>query len=566
MASGLPATTPADELVTRMVGRELEQLFPERPPAAADVVLEVRGVRRLPDVKEATFELRAGEVLGIAGLVGAGRSELLRAIYGVDRRDAGEVVVDGGPLPPGRPDRGDRGRARAGPRGPQVAGPAARVGPHQERHPGRPRPVPARPDPACGPSGRRRRRSSRALHTTPSDGSRLARELSGGNQQKVVLARWLLRQCRVLLLDEPTRGVDVGDKAELFRIIADLAERGARRDRRVVGDRGAVRAVHADPRDARGRAGRRARRRRRRPSSTCCATPCRAPSRWSTAARAGIRRDEATRRADGRPARPTPRRPRAGGTRRGPADRRCGSRSTRWSASSWCCWSSARSSSPTRSRRPTTSEPILTQASVVGVLAIGMTFVIATAGIDLSVGSIVAAAGVAGGLLIDTAGRGRSSSARSASGCCSARSTRRHRLRQGRALHRHAGHAGHRPRPGAADERQAPDQPARRPTGPLVRHRGDRRPAGVDLDLPGRDRRRVGAAQPHALRPPRRVGRRQPGGGAHRRRARAPDGLQRLLPLAACSPASPRSCCAAGWPAPRRCRASCSSSTRSAPP
>jgi ABC-type sugar transport system ATPase subunit len=64
------------------------------------------------------------------------------------------------------------------------------------------------------------------LHTTPADGARLARELSGGNQQKVVLGRWLLRRCRVLLLDEPTRGVDVATKAELFRIIADLAENG----------------------------------------------------------------------------------------------------------------------------------------------------------------------------------------------------------------------------------------------------------------------------------------------------------------------------------------------------
>ena len=90
------------------------------------------------------------------------------------------------------------------------------------------------------------------LRTTPSDGDRMVRELSGGNQQKVVLARWLLRQCRVLLLDEPTRGVDVETKAELFRIIAGLAEQGLG----VVVVSSEIEelcGLHADPRDAGGR-------------------------------------------------------------------------------------------------------------------------------------------------------------------------------------------------------------------------------------------------------------------------------------------------------------------------
>ena len=101
----------------------------------------------------------------------------------------------------------------------------------------------------------------RELQTTPDDGERLARELSGGNQQKVVLARWLLRRSRVLLLDEPTRGVDIAAKAELYRIITDLANEGC--GVVVVSSEieELLRALHPDPRDARGRAGRRPRRR-----------------------------------------------------------------------------------------------------------------------------------------------------------------------------------------------------------------------------------------------------------------------------------------------------------------
>jgi ribose transport system ATP-binding protein len=225
VASGLPATTSAHDLVTKMVGRELEQLFPDRPRGTSDVLLEVRGLRRLPDVKEASFELRAGEVLGIAGLVGAGRSELLRALYGVDRRDAGEVVVEGRALPPHRPDLAIAAGLGLAPEDRKSQALLLEWDLTKNV---------TLPDIARFQRGLIRVKAERAaaeaqleeLHTTPSDGSRLARELSGGNQQKVVLGRWLLRRCRVLLLDEPTRGVDVGTKAELFRIIAGLAEAG----------------------------------------------------------------------------------------------------------------------------------------------------------------------------------------------------------------------------------------------------------------------------------------------------------------------------------------------------
>ncbi|MET1133269.1 MAG: sugar ABC transporter ATP-binding protein [Aeromicrobium sp.] len=225
VASGLPASTSADHLIRLMVGHELEQLFPERPAGRDEVVLEVRGVRRLPDLKNATFELRAGEVLGIAGLVGAGRSELLRAIHGVDRRDDGEVVVDGRILPPNRPDLAIAAGLGFAPEDRKSQAlllewnltqnvslaDLARFGRILLR---------VRAERAAAEE------QLRLLRTTPSDGDRMVRALSGGNQQKVVLARWLLRRCRVLLLDEPTRGVDVETKSELFRIIAGLAEQG----------------------------------------------------------------------------------------------------------------------------------------------------------------------------------------------------------------------------------------------------------------------------------------------------------------------------------------------------
>lgn len=225
VASGLPATTPSDELVEYMVGHKVAQLYPERPAGKGEVILEVKGVRRLPDVKDASFEVHAGEVLGIGGLVGAGRSELLRAIYGVDRRDAGVVVLDGRQLPPNRPDRSITAGLGLAPEDRKSQAllldwsliknvTLADVGRFQRGL------IRVRAERAAAEE------QLQALHTIPADGNRIARELSGGNQQKVVLARWLLRDCRVLLLDEPTRGVDVATKAELYRLIAHLAEQG----------------------------------------------------------------------------------------------------------------------------------------------------------------------------------------------------------------------------------------------------------------------------------------------------------------------------------------------------
>ena len=226
VATGLPADTPSGVLVEKMVGRKIEQLFPERPKGAGDVLLEVANVSRAPDVRDVSFEVRAGEVVGIGGLVGAGRTELLRLIYGLDAPDAGEVRVQGERLPAGRPS----------------AAIAAGLGlaPEDRKSQGLLLDWSLSKNVTLADLGRFLRgglinrrdekaaasQQLRALGTVPDDADRLARELSGGNQQKVVLSRWLLHECRVLMLDEPTRGVDVGSRTEIYRLIAELAGRG----------------------------------------------------------------------------------------------------------------------------------------------------------------------------------------------------------------------------------------------------------------------------------------------------------------------------------------------------
>jgi ribose transport system ATP-binding protein len=224
-ATGLPADTPTDRLVELMVGRRAQQLYPERPSTAGEVVLDVRELRRLPSVRGVSLQLRAGEVLGLGGLVGSGRTELLRMIYGLDRPDAGEVRIDGRVVPPGRPDRMIAAGLGLAPEDRKSQGllldwsltknvTLADLAHFQRGL------LNVRVERAQA------REQLRRLQTVPDDGERMVRELSGGNQQKVVLARWLLHRCRVLLLDEPTRGVDVATKAELYRVIVDLAAEG----------------------------------------------------------------------------------------------------------------------------------------------------------------------------------------------------------------------------------------------------------------------------------------------------------------------------------------------------
>jgi ribose transport system ATP-binding protein len=224
-ATGIPATTPTDELVELMVGHKVDQLYPERPTGAGDVLLDVRGVSRLPAVRGVSLKVHAGEVVGLGGLVGSGRTELLRLIYGIDRPDEGEVWVDGKKLKPDQPSAAIAAGLGLAPEDRKSQGlvlqwsQAKNVSLADLRRFSRGL-LNVRAERAAA------REQLRALNTVPDDVDRVVRLLSGGNQQKVVLARWLLRRCRVLLLDEPTRGVDVATKAEIYRIITDLASSG----------------------------------------------------------------------------------------------------------------------------------------------------------------------------------------------------------------------------------------------------------------------------------------------------------------------------------------------------
>ena len=226
VATELPPDTPVDTLIKHMVGGRMEALFPERRPSRETTVLEVHGLSRTPDVHDASFDLQEGEILGLGGLVGSGRTELLRAVYGMDPVQSGEVRVAGRRLPPGRPDLAIRAGLGFAPeerkseglwldwsliRNTSIADLSKfRRGPFTDRASER----------------REASRHLRSLNTQPDAPERPARQFSGGNQQKAVLARWLLRSCRVLLLDEPTRGVDVGARSEIYRVIAGLAANG----------------------------------------------------------------------------------------------------------------------------------------------------------------------------------------------------------------------------------------------------------------------------------------------------------------------------------------------------
>jgi ribose transport system ATP-binding protein len=220
------ADTSFDEIVKLMVGRELHERFPRREVTLGPVRLKVADLCAEGNIRAIGFEVRAGEVLGISGLIGAGRSRILKTLFGVNRRTAGEIRIDGAALSITSPsdaiaagigfvteDRKHQGLVQ----GLSVRENATLV--HLRQY--------ARAGIISAHAERTAvRRLIDELQIRTRDEELEVKSLSGGNQQKVVFAKWLAKPPRVLLLDEPTRGVDVGGKAEIYRIINRLAEGG----------------------------------------------------------------------------------------------------------------------------------------------------------------------------------------------------------------------------------------------------------------------------------------------------------------------------------------------------
>lgn len=226
VASDRASAYDEGKLISLMVGRTISSIFPKETVPIGDVVLRVTGATRHGVFKDINFEVRKGEILGLAGLIGAGRTEVVRAIFGLDKLDAGTVELDGKPLLVHSPadaiaqgvamvseDRKAEGLVLC--RSVQENISLANL---QKFAPGLLLNLKSEAE-----AGQKMREmlqiKTASLDTTVSN-------LSGGNQQKIVIAKWLLGDLKVLILDEPTRGIDVGSKSEIHKLMTEFAKQG----------------------------------------------------------------------------------------------------------------------------------------------------------------------------------------------------------------------------------------------------------------------------------------------------------------------------------------------------
>ncbi len=222
------ADTPISQIIAMMVGREVNEKPLEVPDLGdAEVSLRVQGLSRGKEIKDVSFAVQRGEILGFAGLMGAGRTEVARAIFGADRRDAGVIEVHGAKVDIQSPS--DAVKAGIG------------YLSEDRKHFGLATGMNVRDNIALSSldlfatrqgvlnEDKMADTAKFFIHQlgirTPSD-SQEVRLLSGGNQQKVVIAKWLLRDCDILIFDEPTRGIDIGAKSEIYKLLEELASEG----------------------------------------------------------------------------------------------------------------------------------------------------------------------------------------------------------------------------------------------------------------------------------------------------------------------------------------------------
>ncbi|MCL4850785.1 MAG: sugar ABC transporter ATP-binding protein [Bryobacteraceae bacterium] len=225
--SGALQELPTERIIQLMVGREVTAIYRREPLPPGDILLQVENISRAPLLHDISLKLRAGEIVGLAGLVGAGRTEFCHTVFGLDPMDSGRILVAGREIQ----IRSPRDAVRAG-----IA-----LIPEDRQRTGLATLLPTGYNLTMANlksvsrfgflNGAKERRVARTymdrLRIKADSPKQLAGRLSGGNQQKVAIAKWVARGARILLFDEPTRGIDVGAKVEVFQVMDELARAGA---------------------------------------------------------------------------------------------------------------------------------------------------------------------------------------------------------------------------------------------------------------------------------------------------------------------------------------------------
>ncbi|MBD8108827.1 sugar ABC transporter ATP-binding protein [Erwinia persicina] len=227
VASNDTASYTRQSLITQMVGRELTQLFPKTDSNIGEDVLTVRNLTRKGVFHDVSFNVRRGEILGVAGLVGAGRSEVMESLFGMTSIDSGEILIDGVPTTIDSPASAiEKGLAF-------LTEDRKKSGLFLVLSVMENMSIVKMTDYSAnggfvnhGNMAKDCLEQIKRLNIKTPTMDQIINNLSGGNQQKVLIARWLLAQPKILILDEPTRGIDVGAKAEIYRLISELASRG----------------------------------------------------------------------------------------------------------------------------------------------------------------------------------------------------------------------------------------------------------------------------------------------------------------------------------------------------